>query len=75
MRFPRKNPETLVRPPLLASLLPRDDTTQDFVKNWVMGSDLDMKDSPSSKDLMSQRTTKDQAAEWSVSDGYPWPVF
>ena len=48
---------------VLASALPTDDTTQDFVKNWVMGSDHDMKDSLSSKDLVGQLTTKDEAVE------------
>ena len=46
-----------------ASSLPTDDATQDFVKKWVMGSDRDMKDSPSSKDLVSQTATKDEAVE------------
>ena len=40
-----------------ASALPTEDTTHDFVKKWVMGSDHDMKDSPRSKDLV----TKDEA--------------
>ena len=48
---------------VLPSALPTDDATQDFVKKWVMGSDRDMKDSPSSKDLGSQIATKDEAVE------------
>ena len=46
-----------------ASSLPTDDATQDFVKKWLMGSDRDMKDSPSGKDLVSQTATKDGAVE------------
>ena len=48
---------------VLASAPPTDDATQDFVKKWVMGSDRDMKDSPSSKDLVCQIGTKDEALE------------
>ena len=48
---------------VLSSALPTDDATQDFVKKWVIGSEHDIKDSLSSKDLVSQRTTKDEAVE------------
>ena len=41
---------------VLASALPTDDATEDFVKKWVM-------DSPNSKDLVSQMATKDEALE------------